>query len=230
MATPNPDRDVRAYTGHLWRPAGLAWAAFNLAASAAGMFPSLIAAGGASAKVPLPGQQVLAAGQVGFLLTVYPLVLARRAERGERAGWGTRLGEMLLWLVLAAPFIAACGYLGDADIPDAVRATLLPAAAFPAAWGLAALARRGSAGASLAVLFGVLLVLGGPATLYLAEEFWPGGAPRELWLGCPVLFAWSAAQARQATMFPQPLWAWLWWPGLGILAMSLAGRHRRQDR
>jgi hypothetical protein len=203
--------------GGWWQAAGLLWATINLAAAAVGVFPAAISPAAREAGPVLPALKALAVGQAGFLLLVYPLVLARRTSQRGRADWSLRLGEMALWLIVAAPFAAACAYFSDAGVTDAVRAELMMVAAFPAAWGLAALANKGRKGASACALAAVLLVLGGAAAAYLAAEFWPGGCPGWLWEGCPILLAWTCAAGRHGSWVPLPLWGLLWWPAGGVL-------------
>ena len=125
------------------------------------------------------------------------------------------------WLIVAAAFWAAAAYLSDATFQDAVRAGLCTVAAFVAAWGLAALARRGAAGVSLSVLIGVVIVFGGVAVNYLLLEFGPVRLPAWPWSACPVAFAWSAAAHRQSLWTPTPLWAWLIWPAAGVVWLVL---------
>ncbi len=201
----------------LWRPAGLAWAVANLAALAVGMFPQwIVSPWQLNAAAPLPTLRTLAVGQVAFLLLAGPLLLAKRPTT-----WGDRLGEMAIWLLVALPFLAAAAYVADATIQDAVRVTCLTLSVFVAVWGLASLARRGGGGMSLAVLAGVLVVLGGPGANYLAREFGSGVPPGWLWHLFPVTQAYSTAAAREAFWLPRPLWAWLLPAGVGIALLLL---------
>jgi hypothetical protein len=213
--------------GHMWRVSGLIWALVNLAGAAVGLFPAALTPAAQPAGAALPALGVLAVGQVAFLLGAYPLILARRHSCGQRISLGGLAAEAALWLVVGAPFVAACGYFSDAAVLDAVRVELVTAAVFPAAWALAALAQRGLSAATLAA---ALVVLGAPAALYLGQEFWPGGAPAWLWHVSPVLLAWTAGQARQPSIFPLPLWAWLWPAAAGVVVLVLcrfAARGRR---
>jgi hypothetical protein len=209
--------------GHFWRPAGLAWGGANLAALAVGLFPQvLIAPDAAGARALPPALGALAVGQAGFLLLVYPLVLARRSQTARlRMGQSAVVLEAVLWLLVAAPFLATAGYFCDATVQDVVRTAIFTASAFVAGWGLAALAGMGAGAAGMAVLIGVLAVLGGPAANYLALEFWPASPSPWLWRACPVTFAWSVAGVRQASWVPSPTWAWLIWPGAGAALMLL---------
>lgn len=218
---------ARGRKSHLWRTAGLAWALTNLAGAAVGIFPAMISPAAEPAGPALPALRVLAVVQVAFVLAVYPLILARRYQRDGRAGWALRVGEAVLWLVVAAPFVAACGYLSDATVIDVVRTELVTVAAFPAAWALSALIARGRTGAGAAVLAIVCLVLGHPTALYLAQEFLPGGAPSWLWHAGPVLLAWSSAAVRQESPVPLPLWAWLWPIAAAVAVLALCRRAAR---
>lgn len=212
---------------HWWRLAGLAWGAVNLAALAGGLFPRLITLGAsAESSAELPTLQSLLACQVGFLLLIYPMILAGRAAREyPRASLGRLLRhfflEMILWLVVALPFLVVAAYLANATPRDAGRSMLLVVGAFLAAWGLALLAGRGAGGMSLSVLVSVLAVLGLPAAWYLTSPDFLPAQPGWLWDLAPTLFAWSTAHERIASWLPVPLWALILWPAIGLAMIFL---------
>jgi hypothetical protein len=207
-----------------WLPAGLAWGTVNLAALAVGLFPQIIIAPDvAGAMVVPPALRTLAVGQVAFLLLAYPLILSRRMAKPSLAP--TRVAvvmEAVLWMLAAAPFLATAGYFCDATVQDVVRTAVFTASAFVAGWGLAALAGMWAGAAGMAVLIGVMAVLGGAGANYMAMEFWPASPLEWLWRACPVTFAWSLAGARQQSWIPLPIWAWLIWPGAGVVLMFVA--------
>jgi hypothetical protein len=195
----------------------------NLAALAVGLFPQiLIAPDVAGAMVVPPALSTLAAGQIGFLLLAYPLILSRRMANAKPAPSRTAVVlEAVFWMLLAAPFMATAAYFSDATVQDVVRTAVFTASGFVAGWGLAALASMGAGAAGLAVLIGATAVLGGSAANYMAMEFWPASPLPWLWRACPATFAWSLAAARQDSWIPLPLWAWLIWPAAGAAMMLL---------
>ena len=228
----DPSGAGRSADNRLWRPAGLGWGAVSLAGLAVGLFPQIVSARATDAAT-LPALQAVATVQVGFLLLIYPLIVARRRRGGLT--WPAVFLEALVWMVTALPVLGAGAYLADATVVDTIRTCMLISAAAVTGWGLAAMAGRRAARASLAVLIGVLVVLGGPAANYLALEFAP--APWRLgwlWHVSPVTFAWSVAASRQGDLVPTPVWAWLVWPVAGAALVFLdvfrpasrAARHR----
>ena len=205
---------------HLWTPGGVAWLAVSVVALAAGLFPELIVPSQAAAgAMPLAVMRTLAVGEVGFLWLIYPLILARRpAIGGRRRAVVDAFGEAVLWMIVAAPLWATAAYLSDGTLQDALRSVLSVLAAFPVAWALAALFRRGASGVSVATLVAVLAVFGGVAGDYLVVMFGPA-APEWIESAFPVTFAWSAAAQRQVSWTPQPLWAWVMWPAAGFVVL-----------
>jgi len=217
-----------------WRPAGLAYLACLLAAMAGGLWPEVLyPSHDALRPAPLPVLRALAVGQVGFFLLVYPLVLLRRADRGQvRRYWAEAAVESAGLMVVAVPFYVAAAYLADAVAADVVRVAVYVGCLMPLSWSAGAWFRSPRA-TSIVVLAVLAAALGLPAAYYISREFLAAEAGNWLWRLAPATFAWQLAGSRAGSWLPGPAWAVLLWPALAaaaVLARLLAtGRSRMKS-
>lgn len=136
--------------------------------------------------------------------------------------------EIIGLFLVTIPFYFTAAWLGDATLRDVFRVVLAVAAVCPLSvlagrW----LPRRGCAAWALIGL--AVIALGLPGAWYIGVEFL-GRSGQALWSASPVLFVWSSASARKATMLPQPLWAWLAWPILAVAVTMIGVMADRRPR
>ena len=212
-----------------WRAAGLVYLLVLLASLAGGLWPEAVYPSRDAIAPPPPVLQVVAVGQVAFVLLIYPLAVLRRSARPPRRFWTPLVLESAVYLVVAAPFYVAAGYLADAVFADVVRTVLYVACLMPVAWAAAAhlAVSRRRAVVTLALL---LAAMGLPWAYYVAVEFLGRGSAG--WLRClaPATFVWQAAAARSGDWLPRPIWALLVWPTIAaaaILPGLLPGRTNK---
>ena len=233
-ASTDPPRPAGAAAG-AWRPAGLLYLGMLLAGLAAGLWPEAVFPTRQSPRpAPLPTLQTLAVAQGAFILLIYPLVLLLRARRRAASGaslsyWRPVLAESMVFLAISVPFYIPAAFLADAVSADGVRTGLHVASLLPVAWAAGAHFARRRAGDWAVLLALVVVALGLPAGAYIALEFFRPGPGRVLSLLAPGLLAWRTAAARQPALLPQPVWAWLIWPGAAAIGLlgHLFARPRR---
>jgi len=179
-----------------------------------------------SPAAPLPTLQTLAVAQLMFILVVYPMVLLRRyggegTPIAPATYWRTVTAESGLGMLLALPFIIPAAFLANATVTDVVRHVVCLAAFWPLAWLAGAHFARRRRGAWLVTGGLGLIALGAPAACYIATEFLTAAAADLAGMLTPVLLIWRNAAARIDHLLPTPLWAWLIWPAIAVLAALL---------
>lgn len=231
MISPTASTNALAGRSLLWAPwrGGAAiYLAVLAGAMAIGLWPaSIYPSRDAFPPAGLPVLQMLAVGQVGFVLLIYPLILlARRRREGmwtHLPVWcaATMVVESAWMLAAAAPFYVAGAYLADATTVDAVRTAGYVALVFPVAWSAQGWLAGGPASRSCGLVAMLIAAIGLPAAYYISREFFgvapQGGGDWLLRLG-PGTFAWATARSRQGSWFPRPLWAALVWPTIATAA------------
>ena len=205
-----------------WRPGGLIYLAVLLAGTAAGLWSEAIhPSQEAAVSSVLPTLKTLSIAQAMFILLVYPLVSLWRLEAEAPPFWPVMIGESAVCMLLSLPFYLVCGYLADATVTDVGRVAIYAGLLWPVGW-IASRAVRLPRARAVMVLFVLLLTLGGPAIYYITLEFLNSAGASTVFHACPLTFLWELADARQASLWPRPVWASLLWPGafiVGALAM-----------
>ena len=234
-----------------WGPVGAIYLLTCLGGLAAGLWPDAIyPSSGDFRPAPLPVLHTLAVAQVGFFLLVYPIVLFRRNSLQSetlptgrqvrnpplRAAAGPKpclpagryeIFETLGLFLATVPFYVAAGWVADATVVDCLRTGIAVAAICPLGWVAGRLlARPAARGPVLAGLLGITIGL--PGLYYIFRDFLRI-LPAEwmIWYLSPVTFVWSASAARNSSLFPEPIWAFLIWPcaaAIGALICTIAPR------
>jgi len=217
----DPDPGGRASP---WRPAGVLYLVVCLASLVLGLWPETLFPTRADVRTaPLPALQTLAAGQAGFVLLAYPLIVLGRCRGGPmRRYWLGAALESAVYLLVGIPFYVAGAFLADAVAADVVRAAVYVACLWPVGWSAGAWVAqsRGSRAVVFLMLLWAVLIM--PAAYYVMLEFHSPLAPgRWVWEVAPVTFAWQTAASRSGGLFPSPLWAALVWPILAAAAAIL---------
>lgn len=202
-----------------WRPVGAIYLLVCLTGLAAGLYPDAIyPTSGDFRPAPLPSLHTLAVAQVGFFLLVYPIVLFRRSSlQSEIQNPKSEILETLGFFLVSVPFYVAAGWVADATVVDCLRTGIAVAAICPLGWMAGRLlARPATRGPVLAGLLAITIGL--PGLYYIFREFLRI-LPAEwvIWNLSPVTFAWSASTARNASLLPEPIWAFLIWPGAAAI-------------
>jgi len=204
-----------------WRPAGLLYLAVCLAALLVGLYPQAVYPSRMDViPAPVPALQSLAAAQAMFILLVHPLILLRRAERGEIARyWTGTIVESLTWLAATTPLYVAAAWLADATAGDVLRTVICLLCLWPLAWSAGSVLRACPPARPVVVLL-LWIVAALPAGHYITREFLRVFPAEGLWHLAPATFAWQAARSRAGALLPTPLWALATWP---VVAAGLAG-------
>ncbi len=233
-----------------WQPVGAIYLLVCLVGLAAGLWPDAIYPSTSDLRpAPLPALHTLAVAQVGFFLLLYPIVLFRRnsiqSESRPSTGPGrpealegrnpkpclpagrSEILETLGLFIATVPFYAAAGWVSDATAVDCLRTGIAVGVICPMSWVAGRLLGRPAARGP--VLTGLLVItIGLPGLYYIFRDFLrilP--AERIIWYLSPVTFAWSASAARNPSLLPEPIWAFLIWPGaaaMGALICIIASR------
>jgi len=217
-----PDRPAPPGIFHAaWRPAGIIYLIVVLAALGAGLWSEAVWPSFLPARpAPLPALQTLAVGQVAFILLIYPLVILHRAGRGETGRyWAEVIIESCVYMLVTVPFYLAAAYLADAVAADVIRAAAYAAGIWSLAWSAGWWLVRRPKSRPVVMLVLLLAALALPAGYYIAREFLTAGPAHWLRRLAPATFAWEAAASRPSVSPAGPLWPWLIWPGVALVAV-----------
>ena len=229
-----------------WRVSGASYLACLLASFALGLWPQAVDPRLSGAAV-LPTLRGVALGQVFFILLVYPLCAAWRAQRRSRqdaalpanvatSPWTSAARIALEWLgyaIVSVPFYLAGCWFADATAQDAFRTALAVAAFLPAGM-IAACWMHRPAARPIVLLLALLALFAAPAACYVILEFLPRfkATAAAVWAFAPLTFTWDAANSRGDRWLPQPAWSILFWLGLtaaaGFLRLAI-GRRRKEE-
>ena len=214
------------------------WLVVCLLGFAAGLWPeAIVFPKTPRSMVPLPALSALAAAQVVFLLLVYPVLVLRRAatpripDPESRIPFhfcpGLAVVELVMLLVVAAPFSVAAAWFSDGGAADVLRAALGVAAMIPLSVGLCAwtLPARPPAARCTALILGLTATAGLTAGVYLAHEFLRPAWADALWQTAPVTLAWTCASPQTT---PLPIIALTFWLLTGLA--SLVGAWMTQPK
>lgn len=222
-----------------WRPGGLVYLGWCLAALACGLWPQAIYPSRRDiAPAPLPGLQALAAGQALFILLVHPLLLLARGRkarpacasiRGDAARqsgssarfWAEAIVESLTWLLATAPLYVATAWLADATAGDVIRAAIALLCLWPLGWSAGFLLQRRPA-LRPAVILLLLAAANLPCAHYVAREFLRPMSADWLWRLAPAAFLWDAAASRAGPILPRPFWPPAIWLAAAAALAALA--------
>ena len=131
--------------------------------------------------------------------------------------------EALALVLVAAPFYLASAWLSDAILRDVLRCVLYLLGLFVLSAALGDLLRRDST-RTAGLIAMLTILLGLPSLYYVCLEFAPSASCEWLRSLSPAMMAWDAAQARGGSLTPQPLWAWIVWPALGVAVKVVCRR------
>jgi len=181
---------------------------------AAGIFPDAIAPSiDGLAPRSLAVLPCVAVGQAAYVLLIWPLAVA-----GSRRPAGRQLAVAL---ALSLPAWILAGVMSDAVVVDVARAAIYILLLLPLAIAAADLL-SGPAMRQMTLLGLFVVLLGLPAGYYIVREFVaasPLGPVERIWQAGPLTAVWGIAAPRSGGWFPQPMWAAVVWPALGILLL-----------
>ena len=210
-----------------WRPAGLIYLAVCLLGLLAGLYPEAVYPPRQPVlAAPLPALQALVTAQTLCILLVHPLILLRRADRGQLGRYGPEtVLESLVWLLATTPLYVAAAWLSDATATDVLRSVVFLLCLWPLTWAAGSVLRHRRA-ARPAVLIGLLAVAALPAGYYILREFLRVFPAEWLWDLAPATYAWQTAGARTADLLPAPAWPLAVWPALAAAIWTAAALRR----
>lgn len=221
-------------TSQIWRMVGLFYLVILLVALAAGLWPeSVYPHHYEPQSAPLTTLRATAVAQVAFILLIYPLSILGRLHRGTQPVasenyWKPVLTESAMFLLVGGIFYVPAAYLANATVFDTVRTALYIASLFPLSWVAGAYFIRRPRATAGVILLLVVIALGLPAAYYISLEFLKPGPNRWIEALSPALFAWKTSAPRLGTITPQPLWAWLTWPGIALLSLMFCVKRKNK--
>lgn len=207
------------------RGALIALAVVMLGALAIGLWPGAVNPRRSDFPiVTLPVLQCAAVALTAFGLLIWPVIVLADCRKGRSPSARALAGDGATFLAVASPVIVLGAMFADATATDSVRTVLYLVALWPMAAG-AGLALSKPALRTMALLGMLIVTLALPAAQYVVEEWIasPVSAPARLLghLG-PLTAVWQVADARQASLLPEPVWPAIVWLAVGMLGWLTA--------